>query len=203
MKKIELKSSLATIGILFMALLFLGSCNKQEAPSAPANLKAELNDDCIHLSWRRVPNADYYRITVGFQIRDQNSCLLDDIYEVFLCETSDHTFNDRYPFDGMNYYKIEAVNKYGSSPCSEVSCYYANSGGVALFPNPTRGNVTIEAASMSRVIVTNLLGEVFFEWEVDADTFVLNMSQFNSSIYLIRIHTENGEVVKRVVVINE
>ena len=72
-----------------------------------------------------------------------------------------------------------------------------------MFPNPTRGNVTIEAASMSRVIVTNLLGEVFFEWEVDADTFVLNMSQFNSSIYLIRIHTENGEVVKRVVVINE
>ena len=206
MKNFELKSSLATIGILFMALLLLGSCNKKEAPAAPTNLKAELNGDCIHLSWKRVQNAAYYRITVGFQIRDQNNCLLDETYEVFLCETSDHTYNDRYPFDGMNYYKIEAVNEYGSSPCSEVSCYYANyanTGCVALYPNPTKGNVTIEAAGMSRIIVTNLLGEVCFEWEVDADEFVLNMSQFNSSIYLIRIHTENGEVVKRAVVMNE
>ena len=92
MKKLELKSSLATIGILLLALLFLGSCDKKEAPAAPTNLKAELNNDCIHLSWRRVPYADYYRITVGFQIRDHNNCLLDGTYEVFLCETSDHTY---------------------------------------------------------------------------------------------------------------
>ena len=203
MKKAELrKSSLATIGILFMALLLLGSCNKKEAPSAPANLKAVLmNNDCIHLSWKRVPRADYYRITVGFQTRDSNN-VLADIYEVFLCETSDLIYNDFYPFDGMNYYKIEAVNEYGSSPYSEVSCYYANyanTGGVALYPNPTKGNVTIEAAGMRRIILTDLLGNVCFEWEGNADNCVLNVSQSNPGIYLLQIYSDDGYNVKRFV----
>lgn len=200
MKKLGLISSLATIGILFMALLLLGSCTKKEAPSAPANLKAVINGDCIQLSWNKVPHADYYRITVGFQIRDSYNCLLEETYEVFLCETTDHTYNDFYPFEKMNYYKIEAVNEYGSSPCSEVSCYYANyanTGGVALYPNPTKGNVTIEAAGMRRIILTDLLGNVCFEWEGNADNCVLNVSQSNPGIYLLQIYSDDGYNVKR------
>ena len=191
---------MATIGILFMALLLLGSCTKKEAPSAPANLKAVINGDCIQLSWNKVPHADYYRITVGFQIRDSYNCLLEETYEVFLCETTDHTYNDFYPFEKMNYYKIEAVNEYGSSPCSEVSCYYANyanTGGVALYPNPTKGNVTIEAAGMRRIILTDLLGNVCFEWEGNADNCVLNVSQSNPGIYLLQIYSDDGYNVKR------
>lgn len=206
MKKAELrKSSLATIGILFVILLLLGSCNKKEAPSAPTHLKAVVDGDCIHLSWRRVPNADYYRITVGFQIRDSFNCLLGETYEVFLCETTDHTYNDFYPFEKMNYYKIEAVNEYGSSPCSEVSCDYPYTGNthIALYPNPTMRNVTVEGHSMSRIIVTNLFGEVFFEWEVDAYVCTLDMSQLNPDIYLMHIYTEDGEAVKRFVIKGE
>lgn len=203
MKKAELrKSSLATIGILFVILLLLGSCNKKEAPSAPTHLKAVVDGDCIHLSWRRVPNADYYRITVGFQTRDSNN-VLADIYEVFLCETSDHTYNDRYPFDGMNYYKIEAVNEYGSSPCSEVSCDYSYHGGglhLSLYPNPNVGYLCITANNNSRCTVTNLLGDVFFEWELHVGSNTLDMSQLNSGIYLLHAYNENGETVIRFVI---
>ena len=200
MKKLGLKSSLAAMGILLMALLFLGSCTKKEAPIAPTNLKATVDGECIHLSWKKVPRADYYRITVGFQTRDSNNDLAD-IYEVFLCETSDHTYNDRYPFEKMNYYKIEAVNEYGSSPCSEVSCYYANyaNTGVALYPNPTKGNVTIQANGIQHITIVSVLGQVVYDADVNTNEVILNMSQFNAGIYLIRVMTENGEVVKRVV----
>lgn len=202
MKKAELrKSSLATIGILFVILLLLGSCNKKEAPSAPTHLKAVVDGDCIHLSWRRVPNADYYRITVGFQTRDSNN-VLADIYEVFLCETSDLIYNDFYPFDGMNYYKIEAVNEYGSSPCSEVSCDdpYYGSLPICFYPNPTMGRVSIMTNNKSHITVTNLFGDVFYEMELYVGANELDMSQLNSGIYLLHAYNENGETVIRFVI---
>ena len=75
-----------------------------------------------------------------------------------------------------------------------------NDGNVALYPNPTKGNVTIEAAGMSRVTVVSVLGQVVFDTELDADTYTLNMGQFNAGMYMVRVYTEAGVTVKRVTV---
>ena len=40
-----------------------------------------------------------------------------------------------------------------------------NNDNVALYPNPTKGNVTIEAAGMSRITVVSMLGQVVFDTE--------------------------------------
>ena len=71
----------------------------------------------------------------------------------------------------------------------------------SLYPNPTNGNVTIEAEGMQRLTVVNELGQVVYDAEVSNDTETLNMSQFGSGVYMIRIYTENGMGVKRVSVI--
>ena len=205
MKKLGLISSLATIGILFMALLLLGSCTKKEAPSAPANLKAVINGDCIQLSWNKVPHADYYRITVGFQIRDSYNCLLEETYEVFLCETTDHTYNDFYPFEKMNYYKIEAVNEYGSSPCSEVSCDYPYHGGgllFSLYPIPSMDYLCIQSGNIDRVTMTNLSGDIFLEREIHLGSNSFDLS-LDPGIYLVHAYNENGEAVNRFVIKGE
>ena len=75
-----------------------------------------------------------------------------------------------------------------------------NDGNVALYPNPTKGNVTIEAEGMSRITVVSVLGQVVFDTELDADTYTLNMAQFNAGMYMVRVYTENGMTVKRVTV---
>ena len=75
-----------------------------------------------------------------------------------------------------------------------------NGGDVALYPNPTKGNVTIEAEGMSRITVVSVLGQVVFDTELDADQYTLNMSQFNAGMYMVRVYTENGVTVKRVTV---
>ena len=75
-----------------------------------------------------------------------------------------------------------------------------NSDNVALYPNPTKGNVTIEAAGMSRITVVSVLGQVVFDTELEADTYTLNMSQFNAGMYMVRVYTESGVTVKRVTV---
>ena len=75
-----------------------------------------------------------------------------------------------------------------------------NDNKVALYPNPTKGNVTIEAEGMSRITVVSVLGQVVYDTELDADTYTLNMSQFNAGMYMVRVYTEEGVVVKRVTV---
>ena len=75
-----------------------------------------------------------------------------------------------------------------------------NSDNVALYPNPTKGNVTIEAAGMSRITVVSVLGQVVYDTELEADTYTLNMAQFNAGMYMVRVYTESGVTVKRVTV---
>ena len=75
-----------------------------------------------------------------------------------------------------------------------------NSDNVALYPNPTNGNVTIQANGMRRITVVSVLGQVVYDTELNADTYVLNMGQFNAGLYMVRVYTENGVTVKRVTV---
>ena len=71
----------------------------------------------------------------------------------------------------------------------------------SLYPNPTNGNVTIEAEGLQRLTVVNELGQVVYDAEVSSDNETLNMSQFGVGVFMIRIYTENGMGVKRVSVI--
>ena len=72
---------------------------------------------------------------------------------------------------------------------------------VALFPNPTKDNVTIQAAGMNHITVMSVLGQVVYDAEVSSDEVILNMSQFNAGVYVVRIVTANGVGTRRVTVV--
>ena len=71
----------------------------------------------------------------------------------------------------------------------------------SLYPNPTNGNLTIEAEGMTRLTVVNELGQVVYDAEVNDSTTILNMSQFGVGVFMVRIYGENGMSVKRVTVV--
>ena len=118
------------------------------------------------------------------------------------------------PEVGTYYYQVKAVydnecvseaaaafdNPAQNYVVGEVTGMGENSDKVALYPNPTKGNVTIEANGMSRITVVSVLGQVVYDTEVNADNVTLNMNQFNAGMYMVRVYTESGVVVKRVTV---
>ena len=67
---------------------------------------------------------------------------------------------------------------------------------VALYPNPTSGNVNIKAESMRQITVYNVTGQVVMTQTVDADEVVLDMSLLNNGMYMVNIITDNGNIVK-------
>ena len=71
----------------------------------------------------------------------------------------------------------------------------------SLYPNPTNGNVTIEADGMNRIVVVNEMGQVVYDVNVNDSTAILNMGQYGAGVYMIRIYAENGMSVKRLTVV--
>ena len=83
---------------------------------------------------------------------------------------------------------------------ASVDAVGENSDMVALYPNPTKDNVTIEANGMNRITVVSVLGQVVFDTEVSGNEYTLSMAQFNAGMYMVRVYTESGVTVKRVTV---
>lgn len=71
---------------------------------------------------------------------------------------------------------------------------------VAVYPNPTTNNVTIQAKGMNHITVLNTLGQVVYDANVGSDIQTLDMGQYEAGVYMVRVATENGTSVQRVVV---
>ena len=73
--------------------------------------------------------------------------------------------------------------------------------GMMVYPNPTKDNLSIEAEGMTRITITNALGQVMYDQEVVKDSEVINMGQYEAGVYMVRISTETGVAIERITVI--
>ena len=73
-----------------------------------------------------------------------------------------------------------------------------NNESIAVYPNPTTGNLNISALGINHITVLNTLGQVVYDSHADGNTTTLDMSQYQAGIYMVRVRTENGESVKLV-----
>ncbi len=70
---------------------------------------------------------------------------------------------------------------------------------VSVYPNPTKGIVTIEAIGIESIRLIDMLGQTL-DWREcgHSDSVVLNLSGYAPSVYLLEIKTINGLVKRRV-----
>lgn len=71
---------------------------------------------------------------------------------------------------------------------------------VAVYPNPTHGNVNVAAPGMNHVSVLNALGQMVYDAPVSTENVTLDLSQYQAGVYMVRVAGENGVSVKRVTV---
>lgn len=101
------------------------------------------------------------------------------------------------------YKEVEGYWTAGERPSrdNEITAVSENEVNARLYPNPTTGNLTIEAEGMNHISVFNLMGQMVYDMDVDTDNMTLDMSQFNTAgMYLVRINTANGVKTERVTV---
>ncbi len=73
-----------------------------------------------------------------------------------------------------------------------------NNESVSVYPNPTSDKVNIVAFGSRHITVLNTLGQVVYDGNTEGNMTTLDMSSYQAGIYLVRVTTENGEIVKRV-----
>ena len=114
---------------------------------------------------------------------------------------------------GTYYYKVTA---YGSA-CESTPAVTSNNAdfvvvtaplavaennvNARIYPNPTTGNIRIEASDLNNVAVYNLVGQKVYEENINGDECVINMKDFGSGIYMVKIQTVNGSTTQKVSVI--
>ena len=69
---------------------------------------------------------------------------------------------------------------------------------VDVYPNPTTTNVNIVGPGINHVTVMNMLGQVVYDGAADGNMTTLDMSSYQTGVYMVRVKTENGESVKLV-----
>ena len=67
-----------------------------------------------------------------------------------------------------------------------------------IYPNPTSGIVNIEIAGMQRITVTNTLGQMVIDKELDANSTSLDIAQFGKGLFVICIQTKEGSCTRRI-----
>lgn len=69
---------------------------------------------------------------------------------------------------------------------------------VAVYPNPTNGNITIEAEDLKYIIISNMLGQIINEGSASGNMFEYDFGKHGAGLYLIRIETADGVALKKV-----
>ena len=62
--------------------------------------------------------------------------------------------------------------------------------------------MNVEAKSMSRITLINTLGQVVLDKAVDGDNELLDLSKYETGIYMLRVFTEEDVVTKRIMINN-
>lgn len=114
--------------------------------------------------------------------------------------------NDRWiNVEGMGWYDLAAVGGSGWTWMTwafvdGVDVIGENTQEVNVYPNPTSNFVTVQANGMNHITVLNTIGQVVYDVDVDGSIQSLDMSQYGAGVYMVRVATENGVGVQRVVV---
>ncbi len=77
-----------------------------------------------------------------------------------------------------------------------------NENSINIYPNPANDfcNISSTFATINKIEVFDVLGKsIYSEDDLDVNTASLNISNFQSGVYLIKIHSDNQNVVKRLI----
>ncbi len=194
------------------------SCASSGACYAPSNLDFETTGATfkIKLKWEKPLPSDGLSGYYLFRSTEENG-EYTRIKSINANTTSytDNTANT----EGHYYYKLYAIyqdldctsapaNWIGDANQFFLHVYYSPTeveenatAKASLYPNPTNDSFVVEAEGMTHVTVFNMVGQVVYTADCNADVMTVNLGNVEAGIYMVRVETANGEVNGRINVI--
>jgi len=106
-------------------------------------------------------------------------------------------FSDNNPFKGINYYRLQIVNKDGSVTFSKTISviFMSYELPITVYPNPARNILTVKGNHINAVQVIDNMGKVVKIVSLkEATNPILSLENLTKGIYHIRVQTSNDKV---------
>ena len=129
-------------------------------------------------------------------------------------------YKETKPLEDGNWYYYRVVAVYQSLDCESapfkasfgneyfVKIFFSTTGvedvadqEVSLFPNPTKGSFTVNAENLQQVMVYNTVGLLVLNQRCEGNSTVLDLSNAESGIYMVKVISANGESIQKLSVI--
>ena len=69
-----------------------------------------------------------------------------------------------------------------------------------VYPNPTKGEITLEGEGLQSVRIVNAFGQTIYNTKVEGDRLRIDLSQMGKGIYMMHIEADGGQAVRKIVV---
>ena len=109
-------------------------------------------------------------------------------------------------YQGIDCRSIPAQSMYGNEYF--VKIYYSADGiddimaqSVEVYPNPAKEIIVIKAESIDNVMIYNSLGQKIYENTFNTDEVVINISEYDAGIYMVKVISDGKEVTRKISVI--
>lgn len=73
---------------------------------------------------------------------------------------------------------------------------------IGVYPNPANEKISIDAQNISKVTISNVMGQNVYETSVCGDNLVIDVNDYPTGIYMINVVTEEYEVTKRISIVH-
>jgi len=171
----------------------------------PQNLQVELVDNFIFVSWAQPENINNL---LGYNLYRNEEIINAEVIIEQEYEDMDLVPKTEYC------YQVSAVYSFGESDQIESKCVFYVSindyqeGSFSIYPNPTTGvlNLIQERITNYELGITNIEIYDIYGKKMNAESrkqnangVVMNISNLPAGIYFVKIFTEDGEMVKKVI----
>ncbi len=171
------------------------------------NVIATLDENNIRVEWMAANEvSDVFIIEHSVNGYDWSEKAVVLSNETGMGSVNSYEFIDESPEAGFNYYRVKQTDTRERTYYSEVVVEKVESVGVgvSVYPNPASDFLVIDAnqTALQEIEVRNLNGSVKASIPVNnkEDKVKLNISDWQSGIYMVVLHTKEASVCRKVVV---
>ena len=153
----------------------------------------------LYLSWNKPENGT----PVGYDVYVDGELMADNLNDTYYSnEDEDICYNAKTA-------EVVAVYEDGKTSVGVAMIIVRDTNveettceNISVYPNPARDFVKVSTVNsqQSTVKVYNTLGMLVEEIEVNSNKVEINISGYNAGIYFVEVETENGNLVKKIVV---